>query len=60
MHNKTLVHDDFIDGLDIIMSNDFCQAPLVWDSWNFRPRLDELNVLGTIFWNEHVKCYELK
>jgi len=54
------VHDDFMDGLDVIMSSDFYQAPPIQNSCIFRPRLDGLNIFGTNFWNEHVKYYELK
>jgi hypothetical protein len=54
------VHDDFMGGLDVIMSCDFYKAPLVWDSWIFRPKSNGLKILRTKFWNEHVKCYELK
>jgi hypothetical protein len=54
------VHDDFMGGLYIIISCDFYKAPLVWNSWIFRPKLNGLDILETKFWNEHVKCYELK
>ncbi len=47
-------------GLNIIMLGGFYQAPSIQNSCIFRPKLDELNILGTNHWNEHVKCYELK
>jgi hypothetical protein len=54
------VLDNFMGGLDVIMSSDFYQDPSIQDSWIFKPRLDGLNILETFFWYEHVKCYELK
>ncbi len=60
LHVIKQVHDNFMGGLNVIMLGDFYQAPLIRDSWIFRPRLDKLNILGTNFWNEHVKFYELK
>jgi len=64
------VHNQFMGGLDIIMTSDFYeypkarkktyyQAPLVKDSWIFKPKLDGFNILGTNCWHRHVKCYEL-
>jgi hypothetical protein len=54
------VHDNFMGGLDIIMSGDFYQVPPIQNSWIFRPKLNEIDIFGTYFWNEHVKCFELK
>jgi hypothetical protein len=46
-------------GLDVIMTCDFYQAPLVRDSWIFKPKLHGFNILGINCWHYHVKCYEL-
>ncbi len=54
------VHDNFMGGLDVLMSSDFHQVPPVQNSWIFRPKLDGINIFGINFWNEHVKCFELK
>jgi hypothetical protein len=43
------VHNQFMGGLDVIMTNDFYQAPLVKDSWIFKPKLDGFNIFGTNF-----------
>ncbi len=53
-------HNKFIGGLDVIMTSDFYQASPIWNSWIFKSRIDELNILGTMFWQENIKCYELK
>jgi hypothetical protein len=42
------------------MTSDFYQASPIWNSWIFKSRIDELNILGTMFWQENIKCYELK
>jgi hypothetical protein len=50
--NQTLciikqVHNQFMGGLDIIMTNDFYQTPQIIDSWIFKPKLEGFNILGT-------------
>jgi hypothetical protein len=47
-------------GLDIIITSNSSQAPLVWDSWIFKSNVDGFNVLTTNFWCKNVKFYELK
>jgi hypothetical protein len=37
------VHNEFIGELDIIMIGDFYQAPLVPDSWIFKPIINIFN-----------------
>jgi hypothetical protein len=47
-------------GLNVIMTNDFYQVSPNQDSWIFKSRTNWLNILGTNFWQENIKCYELK
>jgi hypothetical protein len=51
---------EFMGGLDVIMTSDFYQASPIQDSWIFKSRTNGLNILGTNFWEENIKCYELK
>jgi hypothetical protein len=51
---------EFMGGLDVIMTNGFCQVSPIQDSWTFKSRINGLNILGTYFWQENIKCYELK
>jgi hypothetical protein len=60
LHDIKQTHNEFMGGLDVIMINDFYQASLVWNSWIFNSRIEKLNILGTIFWQENIKCYEFK
>ncbi len=52
-------HNEFMGGLDVIMTSDFYQASPIWNSWIFKSRIDELNILRTIFGQKNIKCYEL-
>jgi len=47
-------------GLNVIMTWDFYQVLSIWDFWNFQSQINGLNSLGTIFWHEDIKHYELK
>jgi hypothetical protein len=38
----------------------FYQASSIQDLWTFKLRTNALNILGTNFWQENLKCYELK
>jgi len=51
---------EFMGGLDVIMTTDFYQASPIQDSWIFKSRTNGFNILGTNFWEENIKCYELK
>jgi hypothetical protein len=51
---------EFMGGLDVIMTSDFYQASPIQDSWIFKSRTNGFNILGTNFWQEKKKCYELK
>jgi hypothetical protein len=52
-------HNDFTGGLDVIMTNNFYQMLLVRYSWIVKSNAHGFDVLGTNFWHEYVKCYEL-
>jgi hypothetical protein len=41
--------NDFMGGLDVIMTNNFYQIPLVRDSWIFKSNAHGFDVLGTMF-----------
>jgi hypothetical protein len=54
------VHNQFMGGLDVIMTKDLYQVLLVQDSWIFKFKTNSLNIFGTNLWHENMKCYELK
>jgi hypothetical protein len=60
LRNIKRIHNKIMGGLDVIMIGYFYQATLVQDSWILKSRINGLNVLGTHFWQENIKCYELK
>jgi hypothetical protein len=47
-------------GLDVIMIDNFYQAPYVLDSWIFKPIINILNSIVINYWSKYVPCYELK
>jgi hypothetical protein len=54
------VHNEFMGGLDVIMTSDFYQAPLVWDWWIFKPITNTFNTIALNYWLKYVQCYELQ
>jgi hypothetical protein len=52
-------HNDFMGGLDVIVTGDLYQAPPVRDRWIFKPSSDGLNELAPNFWVQRVECLEL-
>ncbi len=54
------VHNEYMGGLDVIMTNDFFQAPFVWDWWIFKPITNTFNTIALNYWLEYVQCYELQ
>ncbi len=52
-------HNDCTGGLDVIMTSNFYQMPLVRNSWIFKSNVHGFDVLKTNFWHQYVKCYEL-
>jgi len=53
------IQNKFFDGVDVIMTSDFYQAPLVKDSWIFQNIKDNVNALTLNVWQAYVQCYEL-
>ncbi len=45
--------------LNVLISVDFHQMPLICDSWVFQPSNDGLNFLGINFWQKKIKCDDL-
>jgi hypothetical protein len=48
------IHNKFFSGVDVIMTNDFFQKPLVKDSWIFQNIKDNVNALAPKFWQTYV------
>jgi len=44
------IQNEFLDGLDVIMSSDFYQAPPIKDYWVFSSLNDIINALAPNFW----------
>ncbi len=44
----------------MVLMGNFDQTHLVWDLWVFKSKDDGFNILGTKFWHENVKFYELQ
>jgi hypothetical protein len=53
------IQNNFFGGVDVIMTCDCHQAPLVKDSWIFQNIKDNVNALAPNFWQTYVQCYEL-
>jgi hypothetical protein len=53
------IQSKFFDGVDVIMTCDFYQAPHAKDSWIFQNIKDNVNALTLNFWQTYVQCYEL-
>jgi hypothetical protein len=53
------IQNKFFDGVDVIMTSDFYQAPLVKNSWIFQNIEDNVNALTLNVWQAYVQCYEL-
>jgi hypothetical protein len=53
------IHNDFMGGLDVIVTGDLYQAPPVLDCWIYNSQSAGLNELAPNFWKEKVECYEL-
>jgi hypothetical protein len=47
-------------GLDVIITSDFYQAPLIWDSWIFKPITNIFNITALNYWLKYVQDYELQ
>jgi hypothetical protein len=53
------IQNYFLGGVDVIMTGDFYQTPLVKDSWIFQNIKNNVNALTPNFWQTYVQCYEL-
>ncbi len=47
-------------GLDVVMTSNFDQIMPIQYSQIFKLKTKKFDIFGTNFWNENVKCYELK
>jgi hypothetical protein len=54
------VHKKFMVGLDVVMTSNFDQILRIQYSWILKLKTNKFDIFGTNFWNENVKCYELK
>jgi hypothetical protein len=53
------IQNKFFGGVDVIMTCDFYQTPLVKDNWIFQNIKNNVNALTPNFWQTYVQCYEL-
>jgi hypothetical protein len=53
------IQNKFFDGVDVIMTGDFYQAPTMKDSWIFQNVKDNVNASTSNVWKTYVQCYEL-
>ncbi len=53
------IQNKFFGGVDVIMTTDFYQAPLMKDSWIFQNIKNNVNAITPIFWQTYFQCYEL-
>jgi hypothetical protein len=60
VHIIKQVHNEFMGGLNVIMIGDFYQAPLVQNSWIFKPITNIFNTIALNYWLKYVQCYELQ
>ena len=54
------IQNNFFGSVDVIVTGDFYQAPLVRDKWIFQKINEGLSALEPNFWQNHIKCHELK
>ncbi len=59
LKSRKHIQNRFFGGVDVIMRNDFFQAPFMKDSWIFQNIKDDVNALTLNFWQTYVQCYEL-
>jgi hypothetical protein len=60
LHIIKQVQYEFMGGLNVIMIGDFYQAPLVQNSWIFKPITNIFNTIALNYWLKYVQCYELQ
>jgi ATP-dependent DNA helicase PIF1 len=49
------VQNKVFGGVDVIVTGDFYQAPLVRDKWVFQKPDEGLNAIAPNFWHDHIK-----
>jgi hypothetical protein len=54
LHIMKKIHNEFTGGLDVIMTSDFYQTPLDWNSWIFKPITNTFNIITLNYWFEYV------
>jgi hypothetical protein len=54
------VHNEFMGGLNVIMTSDFYQTPLVQNSRIFKPITNIFNTIALTYSLEHVQRYKLQ
>jgi hypothetical protein len=53
------IQNNIFGGVNVIMTCDFYQTPLMKDSWIFQNIKDNVNVVTPNFWQIYFQCYEL-
>jgi hypothetical protein len=58
---RSIKHEqnNFFEGLDVIVTNDFYQALLERNKWIFQKVDEDLNAIAPNFGHDHIKFYEL-
>jgi hypothetical protein len=52
------VHKEFMSGLDVIITSDFCEVFPIPNLRIFKSKPSKFNIFGINFWHENIKCYE--
>jgi hypothetical protein len=53
------IQNQFLGGVDVIITSDFYQTPCVKDNWIFQNIKNNVNALRPIFWQTYVQCSNL-
>jgi hypothetical protein len=53
------IQNNFFGGVDVIITSEFYQTPLMKDSWIFQNIKNNVNALAPNFWQTYVQCNEL-
>jgi len=53
------IQNNFFGGVDVIITSDFYQGPLMKNSLIFQNIKNNVNSLTPNFWQTYVQCYEL-
>jgi len=52
-------HNHFFGNMDVIITSDLYQTPLVENNWVFQRKFDSIDVLAINFWLDCIHCFEL-